>query len=62
MTVMTALTETQRAQENRAYVRQLLRICQPAFAAALAIAERDFCCPACPCLQQKMITRQPSRH
>jgi hypothetical protein len=38
-----------RAEENRAYVRMLLRQRQPAFAAALASAERYVSCPACSC-------------
>ena len=49
MTLMTSCTKTQRARENRAYVRELLWKREPAFAAELATAEQDFPCPACPC-------------
>jgi WhiB family transcriptional regulator, redox-sensing transcriptional regulator len=38
----TSLVKARRAQENRAYVRKLLRQRQPGFAAALASAERQF--------------------
>jgi hypothetical protein len=34
--------KAERALKNRAYVRMLLRLRQPAFAAALASAEQDF--------------------
>jgi hypothetical protein len=34
--------KAERALENRAHVRMLLRLRQPAFAAALASAEQDF--------------------
>jgi hypothetical protein len=37
-----SLVKAQRAQENRAYVRKLLRQREPRFAAALASAERYF--------------------
>lgn len=37
--------KAQRARENRAYVRMLLRERQPAFAAALAFAEQDRAAP-----------------
>jgi hypothetical protein len=37
-----SLVKAERARENRAYVRMLLRLRQPAFAAALASAEQDF--------------------
>jgi hypothetical protein len=37
-----SLVNTERALENRAHVRILLRLRQPAFAAALASAEQDF--------------------
>jgi hypothetical protein len=60
-----SLTQAQRAQENRAYVRLLLSRRQPAFAAALAAAERDFPCPDCPCNQRKMTAHRvtsSSRH
>ena len=40
-----------RAEQNRAYVRMLLWQRQPAFAAALAAAERDVSCSACPLSQ-----------
>jgi hypothetical protein len=42
--------KAQQAQENRAYVRMLLRQRQPAFAAALSSAERYVSCPADPFL------------
>ncbi len=42
-----ALVKAERALENRAHVRMLLRLRQPAFAAALASAEQDFSCSAC---------------
>ena len=44
-----SLVRAERAEENRAYVRKLLWQRQPAFAAALAAAERYFSCSACPC-------------
>ena len=44
-----SLVRAERAEENRAYVRKLLRQRQPAFAAALAAAEQYFSCLACPC-------------
>jgi hypothetical protein len=53
-TFTTSLTKAQRAQENRAYVRRLLSRRQPAFAAALAAAERDISCPVCPREQREM--------
>jgi hypothetical protein len=37
-----SLVKAERASENRAHVRMLLRLRQPAFAAALASAEQDF--------------------
>ena len=37
----------ERAVENRAHVRLLLSLRQPAFAAALASAGQDFSCSAC---------------
>lgn len=43
------MVKTQRAEENRAYVRMLLWQRQPAFAAALASAEQYLSCAACPC-------------
>jgi len=36
-----SLVKAERALENRAHVRMLLRLRQPAFAAALASAEQD---------------------
>jgi hypothetical protein len=45
----TSLVRAERAEENRAYVRMLLWQRQPAFATALAAAERYFSCSACPC-------------
>jgi hypothetical protein len=54
----TSLTKAQRAQENRAYIRELLWKRQPVFAAALAAAEQDFSCSACPCKQREMIARK----
>ena len=47
--------KAQRAEENRAYVRKLLRERQPAFAAALAAAEEALPCPGCPCRQREML-------
>jgi hypothetical protein len=43
--VPVALSE--RAEENRAYVRRLLWEREPEFAAALAAVEHSFSCPAC---------------
>ena len=43
-----SLRKAQRARENRAYVRMLLRQRQPAFAAALSYAEQSVSCPADP--------------
>src|ERR1700759_3093654 len=43
-----SLRKAQRARENRAYVRMLLRQRQPAFAAALSLAEQYVSCPAYP--------------
>jgi hypothetical protein len=60
MTLTAELTKAQRAQENRAYVRRLLSKRQPAFAAALAAAERDFSGPACPCRQREIIAHRLS--
>ena len=60
MTLTTSLTKAQRAQENRAYVRRLLSMRQPAFAAALAAVERDFSRPACPCRQREMVAHRLS--
>src|SRR5882724_680577 len=40
--------KAQQAQENRAYVRMVLRQRQPAFAAALSSAEQYVSCPADP--------------
>jgi len=39
-TIQMSPVKAQRARENRAYVRMLLRERQPAFAAALAFAEQ----------------------
>jgi hypothetical protein len=58
MTLTTSSTNPQRAQENSAYVRRLLSKRQPTFAAALAAAERDLPCPACPCRQREMIAHR----
>jgi hypothetical protein len=41
------VAQRERAEENRAYVRRLLRERQPEFAAALAAVESSFSCPAC---------------
>lgn len=49
MTLMTSCTQSPASPRNRAYVRELLWKCEPAFAAELATAEQDFPCPACPC-------------
>jgi hypothetical protein len=42
-----SMVKCERAQENRAYVRRLLRERQPEFAAALASVEHSFSCPGC---------------
>jgi hypothetical protein len=42
----TSTLKCERARENRAYVRKLLREREPEFAAALASVEREFSCPA----------------
>jgi hypothetical protein len=60
MTLTTSLTKAQRADENRAYVRELLWQRQPEFAAALAAAERVFPFPACPCRQRAITGLRPS--
>jgi hypothetical protein len=60
MTLAALSTKEQRARENRAYVRRLLLKRQPAFAAALAAAERDLCSPACQCKQREMIAHRLS--
>ena len=51
-----SLVKAERALENRAHVRMLLRLRQPAFAAALASAEQDVftdrrgvACQTCAC-------------
>ena len=46
MTTMTQIlaAKAKRAKENRAYVRMLLWQREPSWAAALALAERDFSC------------------
>jgi hypothetical protein len=43
-----SIAQSERAEENRAYVRRLLWEREPEFAAALASAEHSFSCPACP--------------
>ena len=53
-----SLVRAERAEENRAYVRKLLWQRQPAFAAALAAAERSVSCSACPFSQ---LMRRSSR-
>lgn len=58
MSHITSWTKARRAQENRAYVRGLLRQREPAFAAALAAAERDFVCPACSRASESISTRR----
>ncbi|HEX6527596.1 MAG TPA: DUF5999 family protein [Streptosporangiaceae bacterium] len=58
MTLTTPWAKARRAHENRAYVRELLRKREPAFAAALAAAGRDFPCLACPCRQQGTAVRR----
>jgi hypothetical protein len=42
------VAQSERAEENCAYVRRLLRERQPEFAAALASVEHSFSCPAGP--------------
>jgi hypothetical protein len=65
MTLTTSPAKAQRAREYRAYVRVLLWKRQPAFAAALAdalaAAEQDLPCPACPCRQREMIAHRLSK-
>ena len=46
MTLPMSWAKARRAHENSAYVRELLRKREPAFAAELATAEQDFPCPA----------------
>jgi hypothetical protein len=41
------VADLRRAQENRAFVRLLLREKRPNFAAALERAERELLCPVC---------------
>jgi hypothetical protein len=60
MTFTTSWAKAQRAHGNRAYVRELLRKREPAFAAALAAAEQDLSCPACPCRQQELVVHRLS--
>jgi hypothetical protein len=55
MTLTTSWATARRAHENRACVRELLRKREPAFAAALAAAEQDFPCPACPRRQPETV-------
>ena len=43
-----SIARSERAGENSAYVRRLLRERQPEFAAALASVEHSFSCRACP--------------
>ena len=65
MTLTTSRAKAQRARENRAHVRVLLWKRQPAFAAALAAAlaaaEQDLSCAACPCRQREMIAHRLSK-
>lgn len=60
MTLTTSWATARRAHENRAYVRELLRKREPAFAAALAAAEQNFPFPACPCRQQETVVHRLS--
>jgi len=64
MTLTTSRAKAQQARENRAHVRVLLWKRQPAFAAALAAAlaaaEQDLSCLACPCRQRGMIAHRLS--
>jgi hypothetical protein len=53
------MSQSQRARENRAYVRELLCMREPAFAAVLAAAEQDFFCPACPHKQPETVMHRP---
>jgi hypothetical protein len=55
MTLTTSWATARRARENRAYIRELLRNREPAFAAALAAAEQEFPCPACPRRQPETV-------
>ena len=52
--------QSQRAHENRTYVRELLWKREPAFAAVLAAAEQDFSCPACPRRQPETVMHRLS--
>jgi hypothetical protein len=54
------MSQSQRARENRAYVRELLWKREPAFAAVLAAAEQDFFCLACPHRQPETVMHRPS--
>ena len=56
-----SLVRAERAEENRAYVRMLLWQRQPAFAAALAAAERYFSCFACPCTRVSLSVAPDAR-
>lgn len=60
MALSTSWAQAERATANRAYVRELLRTRQPAFAAALAAAEQEFSCPACLGRQREMIASRVS--
>jgi hypothetical protein len=60
MTLMTSWAKARRAHENRAYVRELLWKREPTFAAALAAAEQNLSCPACPCRQQELVVHRLS--
>jgi len=50
---------SERAEENRAYVRRLLWEREPEFAAALASVEHSFSCPACVGEQNQHDDRTP---
>jgi hypothetical protein len=54
------MSQSQRARENRAYVRELLCKREPAFAAVLATAEQEFFCLACPHRQPETVMRRLS--
>lgn len=59
------MADAGRAQENRAFVRRMLREKQPDFAAALELAERDLPCPLCrgtAAIRQPKVIKARPRH
>ncbi len=47
------MADSERAQQNIAYLRRLLRERQPEFASVLLALEREFSCPASRCEQDQ---------